>query len=84
MRTFKEVTDDLGAAMDDAIGKKKNVEKVTAQADEMAKKAGEMKANANREFSDAQNKVVELRREYDVLMNSIVPMNQQSNVRQSG
>lgn len=83
MRAFAEVTKDLGLAMDDAIGKKNNVDKVTVQSDEMIRKAGEMKTKANNEFAEAQDKVFSLRKEYNELMDSIAPMSAQGHVRQS-
>lgn len=83
MRTFKEITDELGQAMDLVIGKKNNLDKVNKEADAMIAEANNKKANASNELNNAQNKAYDLRKEYDALMTELLP-SVDNRVRQSG
>lgn len=73
MRAFEDISKDLNNAMMDVISKKKDFEDTVARADKMIAEANEMKSYADVEYRKAQGSVLDLRKEYDELMNSVVP-----------
>lgn len=82
VRTFQEITEELGTVMNLVVQGKNNLEEVTKQADEEIKLANEKKYNASNELYSVQTRAVELRKEYESLMNELVSL-EQSRVRQS-
>lgn len=83
MRSFKEITNELGSAMDLVIGKKNSLDIANKEAEELTKKANEMRSKAVSELTAAQDKALTLRKEYDDLMAQLLPMPDMSRVRQS-
>jgi len=82
VRTFKEITEELGTTMNLLVNAKNNLDEVTKTADLEIKNANDKKTTASNELYNVQVKAQELRKEYDSLMNELVPI-EQSRVRQS-
>lgn len=81
-RSFEDITKELGSAMNRVVDRKANLDKVTAESDEMIKEANKRRSEAANELFETQKKAMELRAEYDSLMTELLPA-QGSHVRQS-
>lgn len=83
MRTIQEITTDLNASINEVSKAKEAQNKANKEADELIKRAGEMKSNANIKLNETQDKAIGYRREYEELMRELLPAND-GRVRVSG
>jgi hypothetical protein len=83
MRTIEEVTKDLNYTLNDVSVKKNEMSFANVKADELKAEASKITAAAQDSLTSAQTKAIEYRKEYEEIINSLIPELASGRVRQS-